>query len=265
MPAQGSKLEGRAVRCACRSAAGRRVRAAGARKRGRGKRPSPRRPPARGPLRAAGGRVGPLATRRAADRGPLAIPARGRAFGQRGQRLAEYSRRRDAAGASAADHAALARWCRKNRLDQQQRAEWCAVLRGTGQPRSDLGAETQTVSRNAYDTRRNRAGQNGDARDRQGRRQLEGGDCPLAGRGGTRRCAIARHRQREGRRAVRPAELVAWSASFGSSGGTRLSARCCWRYCRRWARTRARRRRRRWRGTQCSRLSTTCARPQSPG
>ena len=83
-------------------------------------------PSCAGPLRAAEERVGPLATRRAADRGPLAIPARGRAFGQRGQRLAEYSRRRDAAGASAADHAALARWCRKNRLDQQQRAEWCA-------------------------------------------------------------------------------------------------------------------------------------------
>ncbi len=45
------------------------------------------------------------------------------------KRLAEYSRRRDAAGASAADHAALARWCRKNRLDEQQRAEWCAALR----------------------------------------------------------------------------------------------------------------------------------------
>ena len=44
------------------------------------------------------------------------------------KRLGEYSHRRNAEGPSATDHAALARWCRKNRLDEQQRAEWRAVL-----------------------------------------------------------------------------------------------------------------------------------------
>jgi hypothetical protein len=47
---------------------------------------------------------------------------------QKDKRLAEYARRRDAAGASIADQAALARWCRKNRLDRQQRVHWMRVL-----------------------------------------------------------------------------------------------------------------------------------------
>ncbi|MEN6452514.1 MAG: polymorphic toxin-type HINT domain-containing protein [Thermoguttaceae bacterium] len=43
-------------------------------------------------------------------------------------RLAEYRRRRDAAGPNVADQTALALWCRKNRLDDQQRVHWIAVL-----------------------------------------------------------------------------------------------------------------------------------------
>ena len=42
--------------------------------------------------------------------------------------LAEYGRRRDAATLTVADQAGLARWCRKNRLDDQQRVHWLAVL-----------------------------------------------------------------------------------------------------------------------------------------
>jgi len=44
------------------------------------------------------------------------------------KRLAEYTRRRDAAGPSITDQAALARWCRKNQLDDQQRVHWIPVL-----------------------------------------------------------------------------------------------------------------------------------------
>ena len=45
------------------------------------------------------------------------------------KRLSEYARRRDASGSSsAADQAALARWCKKNRLDGQQRVHWLLVL-----------------------------------------------------------------------------------------------------------------------------------------
>jgi hypothetical protein len=44
------------------------------------------------------------------------------------KRLAEYARRRDAAGPVAADQIALARWCRKNHLDDQQRVHWMWVL-----------------------------------------------------------------------------------------------------------------------------------------
>jgi len=44
------------------------------------------------------------------------------------KRLAEFARRRDAAGPNAADQIALARWCRKNRLDDQQRAHWLLAL-----------------------------------------------------------------------------------------------------------------------------------------
>jgi hypothetical protein len=44
------------------------------------------------------------------------------------KRLTEYRRRRDASARSVADQAALARWCRKNRLDDQQRLHWLLVL-----------------------------------------------------------------------------------------------------------------------------------------
>ena len=44
------------------------------------------------------------------------------------QRLAEYARRREACGSVAADQAALARWCRKNHLDDQQRVHWMWTL-----------------------------------------------------------------------------------------------------------------------------------------
>ena len=47
---------------------------------------------------------------------------------QQDTRLAEYGRRRDAAALTPADQADLARWCRKNRLDDQQRVHWLAVL-----------------------------------------------------------------------------------------------------------------------------------------
>jgi hypothetical protein len=47
---------------------------------------------------------------------------------RRDERLTEYARRRDAAALTVADQAALARWCRKSRLDDQQRAHWTLVL-----------------------------------------------------------------------------------------------------------------------------------------
>ena len=47
---------------------------------------------------------------------------------QHDNHLAEYTKRRDAAGTSAADQVALALWCRRNRLDQQQRVHWLLVL-----------------------------------------------------------------------------------------------------------------------------------------
>ncbi|MCE5269421.1 MAG: HINT domain-containing protein [Planctomycetaceae bacterium] len=43
-------------------------------------------------------------------------------------RLAQYAKRRDAAGPTAAQQASLARWCRKNRLDDQERVHWLSVL-----------------------------------------------------------------------------------------------------------------------------------------
>jgi hypothetical protein len=43
-------------------------------------------------------------------------------------RLAEYRRRRDAAGSSAADQIALAQWCRKNKLENEERVHWLIVL-----------------------------------------------------------------------------------------------------------------------------------------
>ena len=55
-------------------------------------------------------------------------PAEVEQAAQQDKRLAEYGRRRDAAASSVADQAALARWCRKNRLDDQQRVHWCSVL-----------------------------------------------------------------------------------------------------------------------------------------
>ncbi len=42
--------------------------------------------------------------------------------------LAEYARRRDAAGMSVEDQTALARWCRRNQLDEQQRVHWRLAL-----------------------------------------------------------------------------------------------------------------------------------------
>jgi hypothetical protein len=44
------------------------------------------------------------------------------------QRLAEYARLRDAALPNVADQATLARWCRKNRLADEQRVQWMRVL-----------------------------------------------------------------------------------------------------------------------------------------
>ena len=44
------------------------------------------------------------------------------------KRLAEYDRRRDAAGPNVGDQTALARWCRRNCLDDQQRVHWLWVL-----------------------------------------------------------------------------------------------------------------------------------------
>jgi hypothetical protein len=44
------------------------------------------------------------------------------------KRLADYERRRNAADTTAADQTALARWCRQNKLDDQQRAHWEMVL-----------------------------------------------------------------------------------------------------------------------------------------
>ena len=43
-------------------------------------------------------------------------------------RLAQYGRLRDAAQRTVADQAALARWCRKNRLEDEQRVHWLIVL-----------------------------------------------------------------------------------------------------------------------------------------
>ncbi len=55
-------------------------------------------------------------------------PADAAKAAQTDKRLTEYTRRRDAAGPTVADQAALARWCRKNRLDDQQRVHWLSVL-----------------------------------------------------------------------------------------------------------------------------------------
>jgi hypothetical protein len=44
------------------------------------------------------------------------------------KRLAEYAQRRDAAGPNVSDQAELARWCRKNRLDDQQQVHWMTAL-----------------------------------------------------------------------------------------------------------------------------------------
>ena len=183
------------------------------------------------------------------------------------KRLAEYSRRRDAAGASAADHAALARWCRKNRLDQQQRAEWCAVLRAEPANPEAISAlklrpflgtlmtpaeieQAKTEMREIV-----RAADNWKGEIVRWRGEAERGDARLPATVSARVAG-----------AVRRAELVGAGAhplaAAAAQGFPRDAAGAD---CRRWARTRARRRRRRWRGTQCSRLSTTCARPQSPG
>jgi hypothetical protein len=51
---------------------------------------------------------------------------------QQDKRLAEYGRRRDSAALTVADQADLARWCRKNRLDDQQRVHWMLVLQLQG-------------------------------------------------------------------------------------------------------------------------------------
>ncbi len=44
------------------------------------------------------------------------------------KRLAEYARRRDAAGMNVDDQVALARWCRRNQLDEQARVHWMLTL-----------------------------------------------------------------------------------------------------------------------------------------
>jgi hypothetical protein len=44
------------------------------------------------------------------------------------RRLAQYARLRDTAGPIVADQAGLARWCRKNRLSDEQRVQWMRVL-----------------------------------------------------------------------------------------------------------------------------------------
>lgn len=44
-------------------------------------------------------------------------------------RLVEYRGKRDSAGNTVADQAALARWCQKNGLNDEQRAHWLQVLR----------------------------------------------------------------------------------------------------------------------------------------
>ena len=44
------------------------------------------------------------------------------------KRLAQYGRLRDAAKMTVIDQAALARWCRKNRLGDQQQVQWQIVL-----------------------------------------------------------------------------------------------------------------------------------------
>ena len=44
------------------------------------------------------------------------------------KRLADYARRRVAAGMNVDDQVALARWCRRNQLDEQQRAHWRLAL-----------------------------------------------------------------------------------------------------------------------------------------
>ena len=55
-------------------------------------------------------------------------PAEVERVAQQNKRLTEYCRLRDAARPEAADQAALARWCRQNRLEDQQRVHWQTVL-----------------------------------------------------------------------------------------------------------------------------------------
>jgi hypothetical protein len=55
-------------------------------------------------------------------------PAEVQRSAQQDQRLAQYRRLRDAAQRTVADQAALARWCRKNRLEDEQRLHWLIVL-----------------------------------------------------------------------------------------------------------------------------------------
>jgi hypothetical protein len=45
------------------------------------------------------------------------------------KRLADYRKLRDQAAATVADQAALARWCKKSKLPDEERVHWLAVLR----------------------------------------------------------------------------------------------------------------------------------------
>jgi len=61
-------------------------------------------------------------------RGKWQSPAEVERAAQQDKRLADYARRRDAAGADVANQIALAHWCGKNRLDDQQRVAWTTVM-----------------------------------------------------------------------------------------------------------------------------------------
>jgi hypothetical protein len=55
-------------------------------------------------------------------------PAQVEQAAQKDRRLAEYRQRRDAAKPTLADQIALAQWCRKNKLDAEERTQWFLVL-----------------------------------------------------------------------------------------------------------------------------------------
>ena len=57
-------------------------------------------------------------------RSPAEVPS----LAQKDGRLADYRQRRDAAGPTPDEQAELARWCRRNKLDEEQRVHWLFVL-----------------------------------------------------------------------------------------------------------------------------------------